>query len=123
MTIANTPSTSIAYNGEKVPVYELETINFSELLSAQPDEINKLRKCCEKDGFFYLDLDDIEGKRMLKDHQRLLALMRRFFKWPDNQKEEFGLLSLDHGYDLPPPSFTHTANRLQATSQLATIPE
>lgn len=122
MTIAIVPRKTVSYNGEELPVCELETINFSRLLSQEPAEINKLLQCCQNAGFFYLDLRDIDGRRMLEDHQRLLALMRRFFNSPHDEKNEIGLPSLEHGYDLPPQSFAHTANRLQATSQLATIP-
>lgn len=121
MTIAVTPRKTVFYNDEEVPICDLETMNFSRLLSQEPGEINKLLLCCQKDGFFYLDLQDIDGKRMLEDHQRLLALMRRFFNSPDDKKNEIGLPSLEHGYDLLPPSFAHTANKSQATSQSATI--
>lgn len=122
MSIAMIPRKSVSYNGEEVPVCELETMNFSRLLSQEPAEINKLLRCCQEDGFFYLDLEDIDGKRMLEDHQRLLALMRRFFNSPHDEKNEIGLPSLEHGYDLSPLSFTHIANPLQVTSQLVTIP-
>jgi hypothetical protein len=47
--------------------------------------------------------------------------MRRFFNSPDDEKNEIGLPSLEHGYDLS-PSFADTANRLQVTSQSVIIP-
>lgn len=97
MTIATIPIKSISYNGEEVPVCELEILNFSRLLSQEQAEINKLLRCCQDAGFFYLDLEDIDGKRMLEDHQRLLALMRRFFNSPHDEKNEIGLPSLEHG--------------------------
>ncbi|KAJ5370010.1 uncharacterized protein N7496_006102 [Penicillium cataractarum] len=105
MTIATIPRKSIPYNGEEVPVCELEIINFSRLLSQEQTEIKKLLRCCQDAGFFYLDLEDIDGKRMLEDHQRLLALMRRFFNSPHDEKNEIGLPSLEHGYE---PVGNHT---------------
>lgn len=122
MTMEIIPRETFPYNGAEVPVCELETIDFSRLLSHEPPEIKKLLRCCQDAGFFYLDLQDLDGRRMLKDQQQLLALMCRFFASPDNEKNEIGLLSLEHGYDLPPLFLAHTANRLQVMSQLATIP-
>lgn len=99
---------TVPYNGEEVPVCALETINFSRLLSQEPAEVRKLLQCCQEAGFFYLDLQDIDGRRTLDDHQRLLALMRRFFNSAHHKKNEIGLPSLEHGYDLPPPSFAYS---------------
>lgn len=110
MTVTISPRNTVSYNGEEVPVCKLQTIDFSRLLSHEPAEINKLLRCCLDAGFFYLDLQDIDGRWMLGDHQRLLALMRRFFNSPDDEKNEIGLPSLEHGYELP-PSFADTANR------------
>lgn len=121
MTTETVPNKTISYNGKEVPICELQTMNFSRLLSQEPAEINKLLQCCQDSGFFYLDLEDIDGKRMLDDHQRLLTLMRRFFNSLPSEKNEIGLPSLEHGYDLPQPSFRDAANQLQVMSQLATI--
>lgn len=97
-------------------------MNFSRLLSQEQAKINKLLRYYQDAGFFYLDLEDINRKRILEDYQRLLTLMRRFFNSPYNEKNEISLPSLEYGYDLLLLSFIDIANRLQATSQLATIP-
>ncbi|KAJ5875003.1 uncharacterized protein N7473_011189 [Penicillium subrubescens] len=60
-------------------------------------EVEKLLQCCKNAGFFYLDL---EGKRILDDHQELLTLMHRFFGSPLEQKNEIlSDPSVEHGYE------------------------
>ncbi|MCJ1396722.1 hypothetical protein MMC18_009614 [Xylographa bjoerkii] len=92
------------YQGKPVRVLELETINFSRLLSQEPAEVNKLLLLCQTDGFFYLDLQNLDGRRMLDDLQKLLAVIRRFFNSPHDAKNEIGLPSQEHGYE---PVGTH----------------
>ncbi|KAL2869025.1 gibberellin 20-oxidase family protein [Aspergillus lucknowensis] len=99
MTISLTPRRTVQHNGKEVPICDLETIDFSRLLSQEPEELNKLLLCCQDAGFFYLDLQGVDGRRMLDDHQRLLALMRRFFNSPHDEKNEIGLPSQEHGYE------------------------
>ncbi|KAJ5115614.1 hypothetical protein N7448_011392 [Penicillium atrosanguineum] len=99
MTVDIIPGETFPYNGAEAPVCELETIDFSRLLSHEPLEIKKLLRCCRDAGFFYLDLRDIDGRRILEDQQQLLALMRRFFESPEEKKNEIGLPSLEHGYE------------------------
>lgn len=92
--------TSLMYEGKPVKVLDLETINFSHLLSQEPAELERLLKLCETEGFFYLDLQDLEGRMILDELQDLLAVMRRFFNSPREAKNEIGLPSQEHGYDL-----------------------
>jgi isopenicillin N synthase-like dioxygenase len=87
-----TPKT-VEWNGTPVPVYPMETIDFGLLLSQEPAEVERLVRCCENDGFFYLDLQGIDGRRILEDRQATLDLMYRFFDAPQEAKNEFGLIS------------------------------
>ena len=84
----------VEWNGTQVPVYPMETIDFSALLSQEPDELDKLLQCCKDEGFFYLNLDNVDGRRFLDDHQQLLGLMHRFFDAPLQVKNGFGLVSI-----------------------------
>lgn len=88
---------TVPYQGKDVPVYDLETIDYSKLLSSETDEIDRMLKCCRDEGFFYLDLRGIEGVRTLDDHQTLLELFRRFCSAPHEAKNEIGLPSQEHG--------------------------
>ena len=90
---------TVDWNGTKVPVYHMETIDFGRLLSQEPAEVEKLVRCCQEEGYFYLDLQGIDGRRMLEDEQETLALMHRFFAQPLEAKNEFGLVSAHLGYE------------------------
>ncbi|KAI0966531.1 putative 2OG-Fe(II) oxygenase family oxidoreductase [Xylaria arbuscula] len=87
------------YEGKDVQVLDLQTIEFDKLVSNEPKEVQKLLKCCQDDGFFYLDLRGIDGRRTLDDKQRLLDLMRRFFGSSLEEKNEIGLPAQKHGYE------------------------
>ncbi|RYP59999.1 hypothetical protein DL769_008316 [Monosporascus sp. CRB-8-3] len=90
---------TIHYEGKEVPVLDLKTVDFDKLLSNDPDEVQKLLQCCQHEGFFYLDLRGIDGRRTLDDEQRLLRLMRRFFGSSLEEKNEIGLPEQKHGYE------------------------
>jgi isopenicillin N synthase-like dioxygenase len=83
----------VEWNGKKVPVYPMQTIDFSAILSQEPEELEKLLQCCKDEGFFYLDLNNVDGRRFLDDHQELLKLMHRFFESPLEVKNEYGLIA------------------------------
>jgi isopenicillin N synthase-like dioxygenase len=87
-----TPQT-VDWMGKKVPVWSMPTINYSLLLSQDPSEIDKVVNACLEEGYFYLDLKSIDGRRMLADQQETLKLMKRFFDAPIEAKNEFGLIS------------------------------
>ncbi|KAF8850389.1 Clavaminate synthase-like protein [Acephala macrosclerotiorum] len=89
----------VQWNGRQVPVYPMQTVDFSQLLSQEPAEIEKLVKCCQTEGFFYIDLQGIDGRRMLDDNQETLKLMHRFFESPLEVKNEYGLVSPHLGYE------------------------
>ncbi|KAH8900970.1 2OG-Fe(II) oxygenase superfamily protein, partial [Thozetella sp. PMI_491] len=90
---------TVDWQGQKVPIYPMETIDFGRLLSQEPAEVERLLRCCQKEGFFYLDLKGIDGRRMLEDQQQTLDLMHRFFEKPLEAKNEFGLVSPHLGYE------------------------
>ncbi|KNG46246.1 N-acetylated-alpha-linked acidic dipeptidase 2 [Stemphylium lycopersici] len=89
----------VQWNGKQVPVYPMKTIDFSAILSQEPAELEKLLQCCKDEGFFYLDLNNVDGRRFIDDHQELLKLMHRFFESPLEIKNEYGLISPHLGYE------------------------
>lgn len=92
------PPQSVEWMGKKVPVYSMQTINYGLLLSQDPSEIDRVVNACLEEGYFYLDLQGIDGRRMLADQQETLKLMKRFFDAPIEAKNEFGLISSHLGY-------------------------
>jgi isopenicillin N synthase-like dioxygenase len=93
----SSPSEPIHYQGKPIQIAQLQTINFSRLLSQEPAELDKLLHLCKTEGFFYLDLQDIDGRRMLDDKASLLKVMERFFTSSHDEKNEIGLPSQEHG--------------------------
>lgn len=89
---------TVQWNGKSVPVYPMETISYEKLLSQEPAELEKLVACCEAEGFFYLDLQGIDGRRMLSDQKKTLALMHDFFGSPIEAKNQYGLVTPHLGY-------------------------
>ena len=90
--ITDVPQT-VDWMGKKVPVWPMQTIDYGLLLSHDPSEIDKVVDACIEEGYFYLDLQGIDGRRMLADQQETLKLMKRFFDSPIEAKNEFGLIS------------------------------
>lgn len=90
---------TVDWMGTQVPVWSMQTVNYSLLLSQDPAEVEKVLKACLEDGYFYLDLNNIDGGRMLEDQQSTLKLMKEFFDAPIEQKNEFGLISSHLGYE------------------------
>ncbi|KAF7523480.1 hypothetical protein G7054_g11757 [Neopestalotiopsis clavispora] len=99
MAITNEVPRTVQWNGKNVPVYPMETISFERLLSQEPAEIERTVRCCENEGFFYLDLSGIDGRRYLEDQEKTLDLMHRFFESPLEAKNQFGLISPHLGYE------------------------
>lgn len=98
MAVAKQIQRTVLWNGQNVPIYPMETISFERLLSQEPAEIEKTVRCCETEGFFYLDLKGIDGRRYLEDQEKTLELMHRFFEAPSDAKNQFGLVSPHLGY-------------------------
>lgn len=95
--VQSSPSKPILYQGKPIQIAQLHSINFSRLLSQEPAELDKLLHLCKTEGFFYLDLQDIDGRRILDDKVKLLKVMERFFNSPHDDKNEIGLPSQEHG--------------------------
>ncbi|KFA50983.1 hypothetical protein S40293_07275 [Stachybotrys chartarum IBT 40293] len=93
------PPQTVDWMGKKVPVWSMQTINYGLLLSQDAGEVDRVVNACLEDGYFYLDLQGIDGRRMLSDQQETLKLMKRFFDAPLEQKNEFGLISSHLGYE------------------------
>lgn len=106
--VQSSPSKPICYQGKPIQIAQLQSINFSGILSQEPTELDKLLHLCKTEGFFYLDLQDIDGRRMLDDKVRLLELMKRFFTSSHDEKNEIGLPSQEHGLVIL-PSRIHTS--------------
>ncbi|KAL9941692.1 hypothetical protein ACHAO3_009175, partial [Verticillium nonalfalfae] len=87
------PPETVDWMGKPVPVWSMQTIDYGLLLSQDPGEIDKVVNACLEEGYFYLDLQGIDGRRMLSDQQETLKLMKRFFDAPIEAKNEFGLIS------------------------------
>jgi len=90
---------TVNWNGKPFPVYDMQTIDFSALISQEPEELEKMVKCCQTEGYFYLDLKGIDGRRFLDDQQETLKLMYRFFDSPIEIKNEYGLVAPHLGYE------------------------
>lgn len=90
---------TVEWQGKRVPVWSMRTVDYGLLLSQDPAEVDNVLKACIEDGYFYLDLSNIDGRRMLGDQQETLKLMHRFFEAPIEQKNEFGLISSHLGYE------------------------
>ncbi|KAI1308915.1 Clavaminate synthase-like protein [Xylaria venustula] len=90
---------TVEWNGKKVPVYPMQTFDFSKLLSQEPEELERLVRCCQGEGYFYIDLQGIDGRRFLEDQQETLNLMHRFFESPIEAKNQYGLVAPHLGYE------------------------
>ncbi|ETS75488.1 hypothetical protein PFICI_12432 [Pestalotiopsis fici W106-1] len=87
------------HEGKDIPILDLETIDFEKLVCNDIDEVQRLLKSCQNEGFFYLDLRSINGRRQIDDKDRLLGFMRRFFHSKFADKNEIGLPEQKHGYE------------------------
>ncbi|KAI0205076.1 Clavaminate synthase-like protein [Astrocystis sublimbata] len=99
MGITNEPLRTTEWNGKQVPIYPMQSFDFSKLLSHEPDELERLVKCCQDEGYFYIDLKGIDGRRFVEDQQETLKLMHRFFESPLEAKNQYGLVAPHLGYE------------------------
>jgi isopenicillin N synthase-like dioxygenase len=90
---------TVEWNGKQVPVYAMQSFDFSKLLSQEPDELERLVRCCQDEGYFYIDLKGIDGRRLVEDQQETLKLMHRFFESPLEAKNQYGLVAPHLGYE------------------------
>ena len=62
----------------------LETIEYSKLQNGDALELSRLLKLCERDGFFYLNLENLEANtsRVIEDWENVLAFTKEYFAQP-----------------------------------------
>jgi isopenicillin N synthase-like dioxygenase len=78
-------------------IAHLETINFSKLLAQEASELSKLRSACQRDGFFYLDLQGQSTRGLLEDEDSAYEVMRQYFDQPLKVKLQDTRGSHKHG--------------------------
>ncbi|CAE6455388.1 putative 2-oxoglutarate-dependent dioxygenase At3g49630 [Arabidopsis thaliana] [Rhizoctonia solani] len=92
------PETALL-NGEEVEIAPLVTINLHKLVEGDPTEAQRLLESCEKDGFFYLNLQGPHSSsKILDDQNALLDVMRNYFAQPKEVKEEDNIESMTDGF-------------------------
>ncbi|KAL2149104.1 hypothetical protein VTH82DRAFT_1790 [Thermothelomyces myriococcoides] len=90
---------TVEWQGRQVPVWPMPVVDYSRLLSQDPEEVKKVTDACLNEGYFQLDLNNIDGRRILEDREELLKLMHRFFEAPIEKKNEYGLIDSHLGYE------------------------
>lgn len=73
-------------NGSKVPVIELEVINYARILNKDPKEIEKLLSAASMPGFFHLDLHDEPTGKFLPCLQETYTISAEYFTPDENQQ-------------------------------------
>jgi hypothetical protein len=79
-------------------VAHLKSVNLARLRSCAPEEAEKLRTACEDEGFFHLDLRNVDNGRMLRDWASIQSLMRPWFNQHLDEKMKYYCGTVLHGY-------------------------
>ena len=79
-------------------VASLQTLNLSRLRSREAFEVDTLRRACEEDGFFFLDLRSENNGEMLRDWSSIKSLMDAWFARPLGEKMRYYCGTVLHGY-------------------------
>jgi hypothetical protein len=79
-------------------IARLKTVNLAHLRSREPEALKSLQTACEGDGFFYLDLRNVDNGRMLRDWTSIQSLMRDWFNLPLDEKMKHHCGTVLHGY-------------------------
>ncbi|CCT65298.1 related to gibberellin 20-oxidase [Fusarium fujikuroi IMI 58289] len=85
---------------DNVTTANLFTVKFSNLFDKESKELDTLLKACERDGFFYLDLQDSCSAKLWRDLERVSAIAKRWFSQPVEDKLKTPTVSLAHGSEL-----------------------
>ena len=80
-----------------VPKADLCTVKFDTLIERDENELATLMKACERDGFFYLDLQGKTSDKLWKDLDDVGTLTKRWFAQSRDAKLETPSVSLAHG--------------------------
>ncbi|KAF5717293.1 2og-fe oxygenase family [Fusarium globosum] len=83
---------------DNVTTANLFTVKFSNLFDKESKELDTLLKACERDGFFYLDLQDSCSAKLWRDLERVSAIAKRWFSQPVEEKLKTPTVSLAHGF-------------------------
>lgn len=75
----------------------LNTIKFDALFDKDDAELQRLIQSCEKDGFFYLDLQSAGSEKFWKDLYDIDRTTKEWFQQPAEKKLETPTVSLAHG--------------------------
>lgn len=97
-TIPSTNNTPIIVNDQTISIATLHTINLALLFDGNRDEVGKMLKAAETDGFFYLDVRDWNNGVMLHDLDAANSLIKKWFELPADEKKKTVTLSDAHGY-------------------------
>ncbi|KAJ1332955.1 L-glutamate 3(R)-hydroxylase [Microdochium nivale] len=81
-----------------VPKADLLTIDFARLFDKDPEEVAKLVHACERDGFFYIDLQNQSASNFWDDLFRVDEITREWFALPQEVKLRTPTVSLAHGF-------------------------
>lgn len=82
---------------DNVEAANLFTVKFNNLFDRDSKELDTLMKACERDGFFYLDLQDSCSAKLWRDLDRVSEIAKRWFSQPVEDKLKTPTLSLAHG--------------------------
>ncbi|GLA87653.1 hypothetical protein AtubIFM56815_002079 [Aspergillus tubingensis] len=80
-----------------VPTADLSTIQFINLFEKEKSELIKLITACEKDGFFYLDLQHGGSEKFWTDLYEIDTITKKWFKAIGNQSG--AVQSLKDGFE------------------------
>lgn len=87
MTVA--PDSNPFPGSDPNPLFaNLQTIKFAPLLDQDKDELAKLVRACETDGFFYLDLSDQGSQKLFDDLEFLSTAVKEWLRQPLEKKCE-----------------------------------
>jgi isopenicillin N synthase-like dioxygenase len=83
---------------EEFGTANLETVSFAKLAAKDPEEVARVLRSCEQQGFFYLELADSYVSRGVLDRLEALSLAKKWFESPMEEKLKFRQDSVTRGY-------------------------
>ena len=83
---------------DNVNIADLCTVKFHNLFDRDEQELETLLKACERDGFFYLDLQGSGSGTLWKDLDRVGKITKSWFAQPVEVKLKTPTVSLAHGF-------------------------
>ncbi|KAJ3522676.1 hypothetical protein NM208_g12760 [Fusarium decemcellulare] len=83
---------------DNVNTADLYTVKFDNLFDRDEQELETLIKACERDGFFYLDLQGSGSGKLWKDLDRVGEITKHWFAQPVEVKLRTPTVSLAHGF-------------------------